>query len=58
MDGPAADLGHEDNDLIIIDEPEVSQAAADDTLAQAEGTVSKRTADEDLAGPRKRQRGA
>ena len=58
MDGPAAKEGHEDNDIVVIGEPEVSQAAAVGTFGQAEGKLSKRSADEDLDGPRKRQRGA
>ena len=57
MDGPAAKAGHEDDDIVIIGEPEVSRAAVVGTLPQAEGNLSKRSADGDIDGPRKRQRG-
>ena len=57
MDGPTANQGREDDDLVIIGGPEVSQAAAAKTLAQAEDKVGKRPADENVEGPRKRQRG-
>ena len=57
MDGPAANQGHEDDDIVIIGEPKVPQAAELGTHAQAEGGLSKRPAEKDLHGPRKRQRG-
>ena len=58
INGPAAKEGHEDDDVVSIGEPEVSQAAVVGTLPQAEGNLSKRSADGDIDGPRKRQRGA